>query len=996
MTYLCFSIFWIFLRLAGAIQKQETPVEVLERQGLLPDLHVRGLRLKSVHLVHRSSSEKDSPWKLSSTEVTKSFHSRRLQKDALLKEKKRKLKAVTASGVAQDDLKKAVSIAEASFAWRTQREQVLTVTSLIVQTLPAVFYNATRRYKEYGALLFNASTSAYAKQCNKSANVTQNCTTAQGQSLSELEQELFTEYRKNIKAAHAAKTPKTLFYGKRGDKCKSKAEDGHSELDRCIGDVGITMSVYEDDSSDVLVFHGGFGEANRDELAWTHKAWIQQKFQHSLIRQWSIVSHEHLTANASQRGIFNDSTSLLCRMNDTEFEPLPNFKTWAADINFSPDLLEKQGTWPLVKSIVRQVLPEGRTPSRKSIFLTGTGLGGQYAGMVSMWLNFIDNTKYTAFLIASSGYQCFARKLYDDGVRDFEPKKVNDQIKVYLHPFDAMAGSIDVHYGTLCWYGLRRIKELSKMHEVCSRMVGHTGPEFFQRKNTAPFACKDENGKTTVEKQEAQNYTDSINVAQASFDACHYFTHSPWFALMLLQDVNVLHHAGTTDGGCNTVPLVDAQNTWEVCPNVGWVEGSEGACEAFCLVPVETDMGAMVLIASIVGGVALFCGLTALSTVAKLENTDLETLVAPNYDARGKEKPTCYKRCLNCVFDCIGLENSDEHDRARLARLRAKEARFKKAENARVAEDRLERRKRAEAEAAELAEQGLKADDPSSSLLANREPQLEMVDGTVCPRCGNVYLPDAIFCRNCGKKRILATNPEAEVAAPNLSVDPDIIGLSHEHQYDESPKQKDSSGAQNAETTAPLIPKDSDDAEDVTAELTHLTAEEATVHPTGEDAPAHELDEEQSVYPTPHGTSGSNDEPLADDLLADNFSVPSSTGLQTEEAASGGVEKNSVDLATEDVKPVPSPENLAGAEPSVEQVESPEKRQVHVDLAEASVVPDSLPENLAGAEPGVEQVASSEQGTVHVELAETARQSDAGQKYSGGEARMLQTQNDSS
>eukprot|EP00931_Biecheleriopsis_adriatica_P072816 TRINITY_DN47213_c0_g1_i1.p1 TRINITY_DN47213_c0_g1~~TRINITY_DN47213_c0_g1_i1.p1 ORF type:complete len:514 (+),score=106.51 TRINITY_DN47213_c0_g1_i1:43-1542(+) len=48
--------------------------------------------------------------------------------------------------------------------------------------------------------------------------------------------------------------------------------------------------------------------------------------------------------------------------------------------------------------------------------------------------------------------------------------------------------------------------------------------------------------------------------------------------------------------------------------------------------------------------------------------------------------------------------------------------------------------------------------EPASSLVAEPVASMQLMQqGSMCPQCGNVYAPDAIFCRKCGRKRDQAT-----------------------------------------------------------------------------------------------------------------------------------------------------------------------------------------------------------------------------------------------
>jgi len=293
-------------------------------------------------------------------------------------------------------------------------------------------------------------------------------------------------------------------------------------------------------------------------------------------------------------------------------------------------------------------------------------------------------------------------------------------------------------------------------------------------------------------------------------------------------------------------------------------------CDSYCQTPETPNVMTILIIVIGTGSVVCCCGICAFRVVQILEGKNLDDIVAPTIDKYGREKKSCIQRTIDGLLDCIGLEASDKEDRARMARLRARTARYKNQEKV----DRAERKKQkaaAEAELAELAElefddeeQGLKAeDDPSVGLLENV--------GSTCPRCGNVFLPDAKFCRKCGKKREL---PQEEVVQDD--VNPDSIGPTEQSPHDGNVHQQDSQDQEIEDVSVKRSRRTVSFAEEVvTADLT-LTMEDVAASGDG-------LLAENDAAQSPSPESVASEEGQQQGLQASNEQSPSPETVASDE-----------------------------------------------------------------------------------------------------------------
>eukprot|EP00438_Fugacium_kawagutii_P019329 Skav202380 [mRNA] locus=scaffold1406:281406:287558:- [translate_table: standard] len=255
-----------------------------------------------------------------------------------------------------------------------------------------------------------------------------------------------------------------------------------------------------------------------------------------------------------------------------------------------------------MKLVVRTVLAEG-AQFTKTVYLAGSGLGGSHAALISMWLKKNEDRSYDTYVIAAPGFQCIARDKYS---ADLTPSDTHSQLKVYVHVMDALAGSVDQYSGTVCRYGLRNFTAATPFFAHCERMVGHTGPEIFWRPSTTTTTTTAEDA--TEESVAAYDeYAVNVTVAQEAFDQCHMYTHSVWYALMLLSDEDILNLDGTTDGGCETVDPIDADDLYSKCPTT---DTATSDCANFYAPSAEVSMQTLAIIMGSTGrqsAVAFWC-----------------------------------------------------------------------------------------------------------------------------------------------------------------------------------------------------------------------------------------------------------------------------------------------------------------------------------------------------------------------------------------------------
>merc|ERR1712003_220021 len=159
-----------------------------------------------------------------------------------------------------------------------------------------------------------------------------------------------------------------------------------------------------------------------------------------------------------------------CAFKDTQYRAAPDTASFAKDTAQAHESIVAQGFWRLVKVVVRKVLPEERQRGLKTTYLTGSGIGGAHAALVSMWLKKVDDTKYEAYVIAGVGWQCFARSVL---TADMDPWSEHPQIHTYSHVMDTYM-NLDRPSGQVCYYGKLDFTKNDPAYSYCQAIVGYT------------------------------------------------------------------------------------------------------------------------------------------------------------------------------------------------------------------------------------------------------------------------------------------------------------------------------------------------------------------------------------------------------------------------------------------------------------------------------------------------------------------------------------------
>ena len=139
-----------------------------------------------------------------------------------------------------------------------------------------------------------------------------------------------------------------------------------------------------------------------------------------------------------------------CAFLNEVYSPFVDVEQVSVASEVTQSYLDSEGLWPLIKALVRTVLPEGQQFT-KTVYLAGMGLGGSHAALASMYLKKNDDQVYDTYVVAAPGFQCIAKNLYSKDMMHYD---THSQIKVYLHVMDALAGPVDQYSGTVCKYGL--------------------------------------------------------------------------------------------------------------------------------------------------------------------------------------------------------------------------------------------------------------------------------------------------------------------------------------------------------------------------------------------------------------------------------------------------------------------------------------------------------------------------------------------------------------
>mmetsp|Transcript_75998 Transcript_75998/g.154233 ORF Transcript_75998/g.154233 Transcript_75998/m.154233 type:complete len:800 (+) Transcript_75998:74-2473(+) len=534
-------------------------VENVDALGLLPEVSLGGLRLRHVLMVHRRQ-----PWRCRHVEVPLDYVARPTGRRL-----SQTLKALTSTRM----------------LLRTPRDRVRTFAALNAAALPEAAYNVSIRHA--------AARSVYddGKQVFAPAGNDSNSSNSSGSwNNSQDDMAVLNATRGELRQALGNSWTEDKFLGQHVSGCESSI--------RCYGDYGAALSVYEDPSTKILIFHGGWTTDDEDYLIWQHKIWILEEFEQNVKLQWTLTAQQaYLPEMLSRKGSEEDERLLRCGLEGTAYSPAPDITALAAGSDISSMQVSSRGLWDLVKLLVRQVLPSERSRDLKKIYLTGSGTGGAFAALTSMWLKKVEENTFDTYVIAGVGWQCLARRLYAE---DMMPWGSHTQIHVYSHVFDTLSFGMDRFNGDVCHYGLSNFTAASDAYSYCSRIVGLTGPQLLYRGLPAPTQA-------------------AVIAGRLAFDACHYFTHSVMYAAMLFEDDAVLRLDGTTDGGCSTVAPVPQSDSLGKCP---LTSSASYECQLVTDTTQPLPVEAMSIVAGSIAGLIFCIGLCGYIFVRRLQNDD--------------------------------------------------------------------------------------------------------------------------------------------------------------------------------------------------------------------------------------------------------------------------------------------------------------------------------------------------------------------------------------
>jgi len=369
------------------------------------------------------------------------------------------------------------------------------------------------------------------------------------------------------------------FYGLRKPPC-----EGINDLEefegRCIDDVGVAVSIYEDPTHKVILFHGGW-YLDVNYTRWALKNQIMDKMEGQVILQWTISARQLLTPEMKKRrGEDRDAMATTCAFKETEYFPFPHMKDVADEMDLEEDFLAEEGMWLLVMGMVRKVLPEGRNKKlekQKTLMLSGAEQGGTWAVLSSLWLNKVEAEEYETFVFAPAGFQCLAYSMYGSYMDSWVEQRF---IHVYMHVFDPLGG-LGMVSGNVCLYGMRNFTKAHPVRNYCEKIIGFTGPQLLYEGMDAvePTTPPPANPTEVAEEGDPFNdptrwprYLKNNDLGREYFNTCKYFTHSAWYAAILMLDADTLFLNGGTDGGCQYVEGVQRGDRFDSCPAVSLAE----------------------------------------------------------------------------------------------------------------------------------------------------------------------------------------------------------------------------------------------------------------------------------------------------------------------------------------------------------------------------------------------------------------------------------------
>eukprot|EP00929_Paragymnodinium_shiwhaense_P059634 TRINITY_DN29859_c0_g1_i1.p1 TRINITY_DN29859_c0_g1~~TRINITY_DN29859_c0_g1_i1.p1 ORF type:complete len:1055 (+),score=229.04 TRINITY_DN29859_c0_g1_i1:171-3335(+) len=554
---------WAARRLDEATLRRRLTVEPtgadwLHERGQLPALTLGALRLREVVTYHRRT-----PWKLRHAIISD---------DPAIEEQQTRLRSERRLSSAVSDM-----VADLPTQARTPQELVRLLVGLNAAATPSSMYSDPRGkrsfLKEWGRTVYQDGEEAFAPYgLDDGAAGRDDAVILQ---IFEREVEELLEARQAIRGKAGSAWQYDKFQGFRLPPC-SAVDDATQNAERCIDDVGVAISLYEDATSKIIVFQGSH-QFDTDYVTWCDEVSILELMEKQIMEQWEQTAHKEVTAEMfARRGTHIDELNHRCAFAAEARSIYPdgveaNLTQLAQEAGGdSPDAtassqmkagVDQDGLWYLTKKMVRILMPYGRniaTERQKTLLFTGSGLGGTHAALTALWLQTVEAMVYPTYVFAPHGFQCMARRRYKSQTT---PWSYHPNIRVYHHAFDVYAGLGRVS-GEVCTYGAVNMTDSTPLYQYCERIVGHTGPQLLY-KGQVPNPGREYS--SVGDKYD--EYLSSVAAAARSFKACAYFTHSIWFSALLLANDSILDLMGVPDGGCTYVHGVPQVDNLHQCPS---------------------------------------------------------------------------------------------------------------------------------------------------------------------------------------------------------------------------------------------------------------------------------------------------------------------------------------------------------------------------------------------------------------------------------------------
>jgi len=534
----------------------ELTAAALDAEGGLPDLTVCGFRLRQVLRVSNSHS-----WRIERFNIPRNFTSlardRRL--DALEAAIKAPLKLITIRA-------------------KVQAMALLTAASVPDKYLQPKYYY----HKQTGHLVYDNSKNIFSNLVDLDA--TRRLTPSVGEK----------NVEKDLKGLEAAR--RTVL------KNPTFTTEDASGVDSTgvVAQLGFTISMYEDSSNKVLIFHDLAPDVHQTNTQRMYKNWILEEYESRLMFLWTVQSQQKVTTEIIERTEKRKNQEwaekekeLRCAFNAADFKIMDSETETklVQSMNAKEDSTINDLLWRYIKKAVRMILPEDRIDD-KTVLLTGAGFGGTVAAGVSMWLDKSDKKQYETYPIASPGWECVFRRTTI--LADIDVTNNPKQIHSYVHVLDPFGSAMDRFTGEICYYGGVNLSS-SPVHDYCQQIIGYTGPELLGLSIPTPDA--------------------SVIDARQALEACAYFTHSPWYAAKLFASEAVLHWNGKTDGGCSDQMPLPINDTIKRCPSDEIQTKIKALCAEVEQPETSLPLGRMALLGGSILGTVSCCFVVAYGLV---------------------------------------------------------------------------------------------------------------------------------------------------------------------------------------------------------------------------------------------------------------------------------------------------------------------------------------------------------------------------------------------